>query len=700
MSVLAIWLTLHEPVRPETGEAVALDRRVRELRNSAKIEEAIPLARRALELRDTTRSSSPQDIERSLGVLAELYEEQGRYAEAEPLYKRLLSNQEKASAADDAKAASALNRLALIYKKQGRYLEAEPLYKRSLAIREKVLGADDPAVGESLNNLAELYRAQRRYAEAEPLYKRDLAIIEKALGPEHPHVATSLNNLALLYTRQGRQAEAEALFKRSLAIRVKSLRPGHHAVGQSLSNLAELYRIQGRLAEAEPLYEQALAIREAALGPDHEQVGITLNSFALHRDLQGRHDEAEKLYKRALAIREKSFGRDHPDVGETLNNLAKLYRKMGRDSEAAQLEERAKQMPPPGTKHLQLHFATNRKEAGAGHANTGLASFGPEQGEALTLGRAVVRIPEKEVELLARRRDEGLGLPDRSGKELTVADRLKVVGVRSMKDSASYAALAAEALSRTHLYKGQTLVFVHGYNVSFEEALQRAGQIAFDLEFDGLLVPFAWPSRRRFTDYHSDAVRADVAVDHLVKLIDTLGELLPPTRLHFIAHSMGNLVLLRALERVAERRNAGSRVAFGELILAHADIDANRCGQLIRNVRPAVGGITLYVNTGDWALWGSEKLSRSTSCGAKAQVYDGAETIDVSSIRGASGRSIRWTRGWNHDAFVRAPLVFGEITRLLITGTRPPEKRTPELVPVRNAAGKTYWRMEQARSQP
>jgi hypothetical protein len=31
---------------------------------------------------------------------------------------------------------------------------------------------------------------------------------------------------------------------------------------------------------------------------------------------------------------------------------------------------------------------------------------------------------------------------------------------------------------RANLYKGQTLVFVRGYNVSFEEALQRAGQIA------------------------------------------------------------------------------------------------------------------------------------------------------------------------------------------------------------------------------
>jgi esterase/lipase superfamily enzyme len=68
---------------------------------------------------------------------------------------------------------------------------------------------------------------------------------------------------------------------------------------------------------------------------------------------------------------------------------------------------------------------------------------------------------------------------------------------------------------------------------------------------------------------------------------------MPGAKVHFIAHSMGNLVLLRALERVAERRGAVSRISLGELILAHADIEATRCAQLIRNVRPVVAGITL-----------------------------------------------------------------------------------------------------------
>ena len=64
----------------------------------------------------------------------------------------------------------------------------------------------------------------------------------------------------------------------------------------------------------------------------------------------------------------------------------------------------------------------------------------------------------------------------------------------------------------------------------------------------------------------------------------------------------------------------------------------------------------------------------------------------------ASGSTWAWAEGWNHDAFVRVPLLFGEITRLLLAGTRPPEKRTPELAPVKNDEGKTYWRFEEVRA--
>src|SRR5271157_1916283 len=60
----------------------------------------------------------------------------------------------------------ALYCLADVYDNQGKYADAEGLHKRALAIREKALGKDHPQVADTLNNLAIVYRAQAKYAEA------------------------------------------------------------------------------------------------------------------------------------------------------------------------------------------------------------------------------------------------------------------------------------------------------------------------------------------------------------------------------------------------------------------------------------------------------------------------------------------------------------------------------------------------------
>ena len=54
--------------------------------------------------------------------------------------------------------------LALLYQDQGRYGEAEPLLKRALEAKERVLGREHPDTLTSVNNLAVLYRDQGRYA--------------------------------------------------------------------------------------------------------------------------------------------------------------------------------------------------------------------------------------------------------------------------------------------------------------------------------------------------------------------------------------------------------------------------------------------------------------------------------------------------------------------------------------------------------
>jgi len=742
--VLAVLLFTFAPARAQTSEELAnLTQQVVSLYQAGKYAEAILIAQKALELEEQKFGPNHPHVSTALSNLADLYFYQGRHTEAEPLYKRSLSIHEKSLGPEHPNVGIALNNLAFLYSNRGRYAEAEQLYKRSLSISEKALGPDYPNVVIALNGLAFLYRTQARYAEAEPLYKRSLSISKKASGPDHPGVGRALGSLADLYRIQGRYAEAEPLYKSTVTIVKKALGPEHPDVGIALSNLADLYEGQGRYAEAEKLYKHSITIVEKALGPEDLNVSIALNSLAFLYFHRGRYAEAEQLYKRTLTIVEKASGPDHPGVGNPLNNLANLYRAQGRHAEAGALyqrilsidvkalskdlgpehpdvgtalnnlailyryhgrEDKAKELQPlidripaPGTRHIAVYFATNRQLQNH-HNHLSTIAFGNKDGDQLTLERVVVIFGKGAVLARARRIGQGHGRPDRARADLTDASDLQIKQFQRFQSPAQLTRTAKADLSHATRFPRKVLVFVHGYNVGFEDALKRAAQIAFDLHYDGALFAFAWPSKRAWYRYLSDTDSADLAVDHLINLTDTLRQGMPGTKINFIAHSMGNLVLLRALERISERGDNAARKAFGEVILAHADVDAARCRQLVRNAKDSVSGITLYTNANDWALWASGKIRGRSRCGGPTQVYDGVDTIETTGLGETSGFRAFIKRSYNHNVFATNAVLFGEISRLIISGQRPPHQRTSELAQVKNKEGKVYWRYDPNRN--
>ena len=45
------------------------------------------------------------------------------------------------------------------------------------------------------------------------------------------------------------------------------------------------------------------------------------------------------------------------------------------------------------------------------------------------------------------------------------------------------------------------MVFIHGFNVPFEDAIYRTAQLAHDLDFDGAPILYSWPSRGTMLGY-------------------------------------------------------------------------------------------------------------------------------------------------------------------------------------------------------
>jgi esterase/lipase superfamily enzyme len=176
-------------------------------------------------------------------------------------------------------------------------------------------------------------------------------------------------------------------------------------------------------------------------------------------------------------------------------------------------------------------------------------------------------------------------------------------------------------------------VFIHGFNVSFENAARRTAQLAFDLGIDGPAAFFSWPSRGSIRAYTADEAAVDRSVPFLERFMQNFVMRADPGRLNVIAHSMGS----RAFTSVLRNLHGGrSSPAISNVILAAPDIDAEVFEQQIAPaIASAARRITLYASSDDRALQASARIHsyrRAGESGDSIIVAPGIETIDASGI--------------------------------------------------------------------
>jgi len=230
---------------------------------------------------------------------------------------------------------------------------------------------------------------------------------------------------------------------------------------------------------------------------------------------------------------------------------------------------------------------------------------------------------------------------------------------------------------------GKLLVFVHGYNVEFAEALRLLAQFSTDLKFEGPVLLFSWPSQGGVTGYTVDETNAEWAQPHLVQLLDDLLDDTSAQRIYLVAHSMGSRTATRAFIALAGDRPLSSIAPIREMILVAPDIDADLFRADIAP-RLASNGIhaTLYASSGDRALMASKAFhghARAGDSGEGMVVVDGVETVDASA---ASGGLI------GHSYFAEDRRIMEDIFGILQTGQRADGRFGLEAV---NSANGRYW---------
>jgi esterase/lipase superfamily enzyme len=228
------------------------------------------------------------------------------------------------------------------------------------------------------------------------------------------------------------------------------------------------------------------------------------------------------------------------------------------------------------------------------------------------------------------------------------------------------------------------LFFVHGFNVSFVEAVVRGAQLAHDLEFDGDLLVYSWASMGAVLSYGRDEDTARISVHHMRTILQELDGLKKYDTVYVVAHSMGTRILADAMRGLAETSFQGATIK--EVVLAAPDINTLEYRSFLepKILERFRFRTTIYVSMNDFALKISRRLHAYPRLGDPSYeryVQEGIDVVDTSA-------SSPMRRSWGHSYIWDNPLVTNDFKNLINLG-RGADARGLKPVSVNGSPG--YW---------
>lgn len=349
-----------------------------------------------------------------------------------------------------------------------------------------------------------------------------------------------------------------------------------------------------RSAMIDPRVEERLVERvEITFKPGACGGGVLLDVLGAQRSAAIPGIEKSTVQK-SVPARRRIISGDEPDPG-TPKGLPQPT------------AEPAAQLP---YSEVDIFFGTNRMEEAKRRREGGeIASFGPRPTSQLKVGKAVVTVP------IAGRTEGQITRPEFKVMSLSYEPEDKARHFTLLKvDVQDFERFKSEAKAHTKakgVLKDHAFVFVHGYNVSFDDALFRAAQMTYDMDFAGRPFVFSWPSKGTLLGYSNDREHSVSARKTLSEFIAVVQEIMGDARsaknIHFIAHSMGTQALIGALETYAKPPGHQGPL-FGQVIFAASDVNQSSFELATPQIAALASGVTLYASSKDWALTISKKL--------------------------------------------------------------------------------------------
>lgn len=323
---------------------------------------------------------------------------------------------------------------------------------------------------------------------------------------------------------------------------------------------------------------------------------------------------------------------------------------------------------------VKVFYATDRREL---KVDTKKIYYSPERAET-TYGQAVVSIP----------RDHRMGQLERPAVwrfwNTEDPDKFVVLLSAGALQRAQYIGALQQDVRGSR--RKEALVFVHGFNVSFEDAARRTAQMKYDLGFEGPAVFFSWPSKGQVSGYKDDLETINASIDNIKNFLTEVSRDTGAATIYLVAHSMGNVGLLNALTRMSATERARAMGKFREIVLAAPDIDRD---VFINDIVPKIAGrrnrVTLYASGNDRALQASEQINREPRAGDTRHgivLGGGLDTIDASDVD---------TSLVGHAYYAENRTIMSDMFYLIQQGVAPAQRFGLESVTIPEG---NYWRFK------
>ena len=218
---------------------------------------------------------------------------------------------------------------------------------------------------------------------------------------------------------------------------------------------------------------------------------------------------------------------------------------------------------------------------------------------------------------------------------------------------------------------GDVLIFVHGFNTTYEEAVFRFAQIAHDTTASAAPILFTWPSNGSIFNYLYDRESANYSRSALERIIEAAADDKRVHNITIMAHSMGSWLTMEALRQTAIRRGK-LPAKIRNVILASPDLDVDVFDQQLDEIDTTRTKLTIFASTDDRALQVSRRLAGGVQrLGAidisrepfrsKIESQD-VDVIDLTALKAGSAL--------NHTKFAESPKIVQLIGGRLLAGQK------------------------------